>query len=312
MKERNIATDKNHCASLKGESKLISLDYNYTNKYNYNDDFFNGHKNHLISGARFMPQGSVCGKHPIKLYLNSFLILSFLFTNTLFANPLEPKNFTAKSHQELQQNNNQSLEDLKANEFLLNLNPQEIKAVQEKEAQVKEAFDRFSQKEINYKPIIRPLSSMDSISLHPYFTFSLLLPSGSMISHIDSSTPLAVLKFENNAILLRPNSDFKIANLTILYKLNEKNHILNILAHFYERNKELDKLNLVYSYVEDKKLEDLEVINAYIKANNSLPKHKYSYIQINDVSYRIIEDASYGSIFINGKKYRVDNGTIYK
>lgn len=235
-----------------------------------------------------------------------------LNVNLALANPLEAKNFISPSQREINTNNTQNLEDLKANEFYLNLNQKEIEAVQKKDDEIREAFDRFSQKEINYKPVIRPIASMDTISLHPYFTFSLLLPAGSVIEYVDSSQAMAVLQFENNALLVRPNADFKIANFTILYKLAEKNYILNILAHFYEKNDELDKLNLVYAYVEDKKLDGLAVINAYIKENKSLPKEKYSYIQINDVSYRIVEDEKYGSIFINNKKYRVDNNTIYK
>ncbi|ECL2591750.1 TPA: hypothetical protein R8E37_001749 [Campylobacter coli] len=242
----------------------------------------------------------------------SFLCLALI--NILFANPLEPKNFIGPTQQDIQEKkgNTDNLNDLKANEFYLNLNPEEIDSIQKKDNEIREAFDRFSQKEINYKPVIRPIASMDSITLHPYFTFTLLLPQGSVISHIDSSSPMAVLKYENNAVLIRPNSDFKIANLTILYKLKDVNHILNILATFYEKNNELDKLNLVYSYSNLKKLDDLEVIQAYIKEFKSLPKNKYSYIQINDISYRIVEDSKYGNVFIKGKKYRVDNNTIYK
>ncbi|EAK8587203.1 hypothetical protein E7Q83_08640 [Campylobacter coli] len=242
----------------------------------------------------------------------SFLCLALI--NILFANPLEPKNFIAPTQQDIQEKkgNTDNLNDLKANEFYLNLDPEEIDSIQKKDNEIREAFDRFSQKEINYKPVIRPIASMDSITLHPYFTFTLLLPQGSVISHIDSSSPMAVLKYENNAVLIRPNSDFKIANLTILYKLKDVNHILNILATFYEKNNELDKLNLVYSYSNLKKLDDLEVMQAYIKEFKSLPKNKYSYIQINDISYRIVEDSKYGNVFIKGKKYRVDNNTIYK
>ncbi|EOH7216764.1 hypothetical protein ACMCSW_001709, partial [Campylobacter coli] len=226
----------------------------------------------------------------------SFLCLALI--NILFANPLEPKNFIAPTQQDIQEKkgNTDNLNDLKANEFYLNLDPEEIDSIQKKDNEIREAFDRFSQKEINYKPVIRPIASMDSITLHPYFTFTLLLPQGSVISHIDSSSPMAVLKYENNAVLIRPNSDFKIANLTILYKLKDVNHILNILATFYEKNNELDKLNLVYSYSNLKKLDDLEVIQAYIKEFKSLPKNKYSYIQINDISYRIVEDSKYGNV----------------
>lgn len=245
--------------------------------------------------------------------MKNLIKISFpiLLPTLILANPLEPKNFIEPSELEVRQNGN-NYEDLRRNDFYLNTQEEEIKEVQKQRERTKEAYDKFSQKEINYKPVIRPIASMDSITLHPYFTFSLLLPAGSIINQVDTSLPMAVLKFENNALLVRPNSDFKIANLTILYKLGDRNHILNILARFYEKNEELDRLNLVYAYVADKKLDDLEVVNAYIKQNGSLPKQKYSYIQINDVSYRIVEDDKYGSVFIKGKKYRVDNNVIYK
>lgn len=303
----------------KGEERLVSLD-NYNAKYYNHHNEFSVHTHHLLYGAKFLLQGANLWQTPQRIiaklfYFTKLTLLSLVFSFTLTqANPLEPKNFSALTLQELQaqQGNTENLQDLKTNEFYLNLNPKEIDSIQKKDDAIREAFDRFSQKEINYKPVIRPIASMDSISLHPYFTFTLLLPKGSIINHIDSSNPMAVLKFENNALLIRPNADFKIANLTILYKLKDTNHILNILATLYERNNELDKLNLVYSYSNLEKLDDLEVIQAYIKENKAMPKQKYSYIQINDISYRIVEDEDYGKVFIAGKKYRVDNNTIYR
>ena len=47
-----------------------------------------------------------------------------------------------------------------------------------------------------------------TITLHPYFTFTFLLPVG---SNVDSSVEMAVLKNENNMLLPRPKSDFDIA-----------------------------------------------------------------------------------------------------
>ncbi|EJE0943544.1 hypothetical protein M4P98_001944, partial [Campylobacter upsaliensis] len=221
----------------KGEERLVSLD-NYDTKYYNHHNEFGEHTHHLLYGAKFLLQGAILWQTPqriiVKLfYFTKLTFLSLVFSFTLTqANPLEPKNFSAPTLQELQaqQGNTENLQDLKTNEFYLNLNPKEIDSIQKKDDAIREAFDRFSQKEINYKPVIRPIASMDSISLHPYFTFTLLLPKGSIINHIDSSSPMAVLKFENNALLIRPNADFKIANLTILYKLKDTNHILNILA----------------------------------------------------------------------------------
>ncbi|OCS21972.1 hypothetical protein CFVI97532_07165 [Campylobacter fetus subsp. venerealis cfvi97/532] len=242
-----------------------------------------------------------------------FLIL-MTFSSFIVANPLDPQNFVAPTQQELQQNQSQKIDDLKANSFYLNLDPKDINAIQKRDEEVRNAFDRFSQKEINYKPAIRPIASMDSINLHPYFTTTILLPKGSIISHIDSSNPMAVLKYENNAVLIRPNQDFKIANFTILYKLNDENRILNVLANFYEKNPKdfQDKLNLVYSYLNTPKLDDLEVLSAYVKEFGSLPKEQYSFIQIGDISYRIVKDEKYGNIMRGGNKYRIDNNTIYR
>lgn len=234
-----------------------------------------------------------------------FFISTFLFAES----PLDPKNFTTPNQQEIAQN--KDIQDLSNNEFYLNLNEKDIKEVQDKNKKIQQAFDKFSQKEINYKPIILPISSFDNIELHPYFTSTILLPQGSVISYVDSSVTMAVLKFENNAILLRPNANFEISNLTILYKLNDKNQILNILANRYEKLND-KKINLIYSYENIKKQDDLSVINAYIKEFGTYPKNKYSYIQIDGISYRIVEDEKYGNNFVNGKKYRVDNKVIYR
>lgn len=243
---------------------------------------------------------------------NSILFLLFIVALNLYAGPLDPKTFLTPTENELKQSGMSGKEDLGLNNFYLNVKPEEVEKVRKQEEKVREAFDRFSEKEINYKPVIRPIASMDSITLHPYFTFTLLLPPGSTISHIDSSMPMAVLKYENNTVLIRPNTDFKVSNITIIYNLEDTNYVLNILATFYERDKAMDKLNLVYSYRNIPKLDDLEVINAYIRENNALPTSKYSYIQIDDISYRIVEDEKYGNIFIENKKYRVDNNTVFK
>lgn len=242
-----------------------------------------------------------------KSLLLYFLALTFVFGAG--ENPLDPVNFSEP--QRTGTGNNSNTADLEQKKFFLNLKPKEIEEVKKREEEVQEAFDGFTQKEINYKPVIRPIASMDTISIHPYFSFSLLLPRGSVISHIDSSIPMAVLKYDQNTLLVRPKSDFKISNITIFYKLKEENYVLNLLAKRYEKGID-EKLNLVYSYTEHKKLDSLEVMLLYIKENGGFPKDKFSYINIDGVSYRIVEDNKYGNLFVNGKNYRIDNNTIYK
>ena len=241
------------------------------------------------------------------------LVLICLCCSFLFGadnNPLAPVNFS-EPQKTGTGNNNTDTTDLEQKKFFLNLNPNEIGQVQKREREVQEAFDGFTQKEINYKPVIRPIASMDTILLHPYFSFSLLLPRGSVISYVDSSLPMAVLKYDQNTLLIRPNSDFKIANITVFYNLKETNYVLNLLATRYEKSND-EKLNLVFSYSENPKVEPLAVMQTYIKENGDYPKDTYSYINIDGVSYRIVEDSKYGNLFVNGKKYRIDNNTIHK
>lgn len=243
------------------------------------------------------------------------IFLLFTVTGALYSNSatgaLKPQTFFQPSQTEIRQGAS-SMEDLRTGNFMLGLSPKEIDAVRKKEQEVIEAFDGFTEKEINYKPLIRPIASMDTITLHPYFTFSLLLPRGSVITHADTSSNMAVLKYEQNTIMLRPNSDFKVANITIIYNLKEENKILNILATRYEKNGD-NKLNLVYSYSDTPKLSASTVLETYIRETNSFPTEEYSYININDISYRIVEDRKNGTVFLpNGKAYRVDNNTIFK
>ena len=251
---------------------------------------------------------------------NSFknLSLATIVSLATFANaennsPLAPQHFVPLTKIDIA-NDKTGTMDLKANNFYLNLNKNDIQNIQKKDKEIREIFDGFSDKDINYKPVIRPIASMDSITLHPYFTFSLLLPQGAIISYVDSSTPMAVLKFDNNAVLIRPNSDFRVSNFTILYKIDETNHIMNIIANRYEKEQKEqgEKLNTLYSYTNDKKLEPLNVIHAYVMEKGKYPDKKFNYININGVSYRIVQDDKYGTEFVNGKKYRVDNNTVYK
>lgn len=252
----------------------------------------------------------------------SFLIL--ILATSLFGagesgesvSPLSPSNFTVpdltpRQSADGEKSEKLQLDDLILNNYYLNMTPEEIQSVQKNDKRVKEALYQFSQKEINYKPVIRPIASMDTIMMHPYFTFTLLLPAGSVISYIDSSVEMAVLKHEGNLILIRPKTDFDIANLTIVYKLNDTNRVFSILAERYtiERG---EKLNSIVSYLDIKKRDGLEVINTFYKQNGAFPSQKYSYIKIDDIDYRIVEDAKYGNISINNKFYRVDNNVIHK
>ena len=246
--------------------------------------------------------------------INKGILISLITISSLFGadnNPLSPQNFIQPSPQQQQGNNAESLQDLKTNQYYLNMDVNDVKNIQKRDRELRDALYQFTQKEINHKPVIRPIASMDTIQLHPYFTMTILLPTGSVVSYIDTSSEMAVLKYENNMIMLRPKSDFEISNLTIVYKLNDTNRVLNILAERY--TVELgEKLNAVISYLDIKKRDGLFVLNAYKIQNGKFPTEKYSYIKLDGIDYRIVEDAKYGNISVENKTYRVDNNVIFK
>ncbi|MDR1285364.1 MAG: hypothetical protein LBJ88_04100 [Campylobacteraceae bacterium] len=242
-----------------------------------------------------------------KRYLCCFAAL-FAATSVL-ADPLDPTNFRPLTKSEAAQQGSYS--DLNIKKFYLDIDPDEIKNVQQRDKELKETFDRFDDALVNYKPIIRPISTMDQIMIHPYFTTTVLLPKGSVISFVDMSSEMEVLKWDQNTILLRPKKSFTIANFTVIYTLNEKNYVMNILAKYYERKDAEDRLNLVYSYRDVEKLDDLDVVQIYAKVYGELPKNNYNYVYIDDILYRIIEDGKFGKVIINGKKFRVDTSTTY-
>lgn len=238
-----------------------------------------------------------------------FIILNFAFgaKNEGVDNPLNPQNFRPIS--ETEQRDGNKAEDLKIKEFYLDIGKEEIKEVQDKDKGLQETFDKFDESILNYKPVSKPMNSIDSIATHPYFTTTFLLPPGSIISSVDISQEPVTLKYQQNTILLRVKNDFNIANLTAIYSLDGKNYVLNTILKRYDRAKTDEKLNLVYSYKSVKQRDDFEVLQTYVRTYGHYPNKTYNYILIDDIVYRIIKDNNYGRININGIKYRVDTGT---
>lgn len=237
-------------------------------------------------------------------------LLGLIFLKAEESNPLAGSTFAPPTPQQEAQNPN-AAQDLKIKQFYLNMPKDQIHEVIKKDKEVKEALDRFDDVIINSQPEIRAMSSQDSVMVHPYFTTTFLLPTGSQISFVDSSAGFEVLKFQENTLMYRPKKDFDTANLSILYSLNKQNHVFNIIVKRYEKSAD-NQLNLVISYKDIPKRSSVEVLQAYIKEYGYLPKDEFSYIYLDDILYRIVQDDKYGNLMIDGKKYRIDNQKIYK
>ncbi len=199
-------------------------------------------------------------------------------------------------------------DDLNKNNFYLNINPQDIKNLQQKDKTIKEHLDKFDGAILNYKPVIRPVLTNDEIQVHPYFSTTILLPVGANISYTDISIKPAILKAEQNTILIRVEKDFEIGNLTAIYKINDENYVINIMLKRYDRALTDEKLSLVYHYQKLNVRSDLEVMNAFVRTYGKYPTDKISYVYLDGISYRLIEDKKNGTLLFKDKKYLVDIG----
>lgn len=250
--------------------------------------------------------------------MRKIVLVSALAAMTLFAandkdaNPLSPQNFRPLNEME-NLNDNGVTNDLKIKKFYLDIDKDEVKEVQKRDKDLKEIFDEFDESIVNYKPFVKPISTVDKITTHPYFTTTILLPAGSVISSVDMSIEPITLKYEQNTILLRVKSDFRIANLTAIYSLDKKNYVANFLIERYDRANTDEKLNLVLDYKNIKRLDDFEVVQIYRDTYHKDPTEKYNYIEIDGIFYRIIREdrriaSEDGYIFIQNKPYRIDVG----
>ena len=238
--------------------------------------------------------------------------LLFALNNNNADSPLSPKNFSVPELNKNQNRKNDEIQDLKNNQFYLGLDKNKVKEVQQKDKINKHVLDKFDNISINQKPVVKSISSQDAIALHPYFTTTLLLPKGSVVSYATGKM-FQDIKHSQNMVTVDIPNDFDRGNLVIVYTLANKNRVLNVMAKRFDK-KEIRRevLNTMYSYRLQPDLSDLEVLQAYVKEYRKYPTKKYSYLYVGDITYRIVQDNTYGTVFFKGKKYRVENGIVGK
>lgn len=225
--------------------------------------------------------------------------------------PLKPENFSIP---ETDKNNRNAdkVDDLKVNEFYLNIDSKSLKEVQSKHKENKHLLDGFDNISINQKPVVKSISSTDTIAMHPYFTTTILLPKGSVISYA-SGKMFNSIKHSQNMLTVDIANDFDRGNLVVVYSEKEQNKILNVLVKKFDKNEiKSEVLNTVYSYVNVPELSNIEVIQAFIKEYGRYPQKKYEYLYVGDMVYRIVTDDKYGDVFVKGKKYRIDRDIVQK
>lgn len=247
-----------------------------------------------------------------KIIFNLILITGFLNAEHLGI-PLSPINFQETKTvyypnrpADQQPTNNPEVGDVKVNEFYLNMNGDDIKRLQERDKEIKHLLDKFDSVRINQNPLVKSILSQDEIAVHPYFTFTILLPAGSKIT-LAQGKSLEKISFNENIVLFDVNNDFDRGNLIILFTdKNNKNKILNILVRRFSIDEiKNQELNTIYTYIDQKILKDEEVLEAFYKQYKKYPDKKFNYLYVDDMVYKIMEDEINGNLYIQNKKYRI-------
>lgn len=247
-----------------------------------------------------------------KIIFNTILLTGFLNAEHLGI-PLAPENFKdtktiyyPNRPADQQPNNNPNVGDVEINKFYLDMDNGEIKGLQKRDKEIKHLLDKFDSVRISQNPLVKSILSQDEIAVHPYFTFTILLPAGSKIT-LAQGKSLEKISFNENIVLFDVNNDFDRGNLIILYTdKNNKNRILNILVRRFSVDEiQNQELNTVYTYLDQKILKDEEVLEAFYKQYKKSPDKKFNYLYVDDMVYQIVEDEINGNLYVKNKKYRI-------
>lgn len=246
-------------------------------------------------------------------------ITAFGYNNTNFpASELKNENFQNKSAY--------------VDQFKINLNAKSV-------YQGFNAFKRYRSlmnltfnPHILFKPLIKPLSSIDIIYIHPRFISTILFPETIKIISAYTSEKMNFLQYSDNLLMIKPTADDGIGNLIITAydKKNRKNKLFNfIIKPFFPKNIMLDTaygyytapngafLSLTVKYVENINLTPIKALNKIInllgskKFNRIFSKNGSIFaVIINHIPVYIKRDDKQGNIYAFKKKFIVKIGTL--
>jgi len=206
--------------------------------------------------------------------------------------------------------------------FQMDADPKAYDSVKDRMNNFKKMLSGTLDMEILLKPIIKPLKTIDLLYLHSSYFTTIILPEGMVI---DSAIPSFVMsekiKFSENILYIKPDNDFLNGNILITYSDGKQNYHLNIMVKNYETENceySSDKqqylcsenaFGAVYAYHYEVNVDDIDILFAYsdVKRDNMkyLKENGYDAVVFNGVTYYIILDQEFGSIYYKGSKYRI-------
>lgn len=210
-----------------------------------------------------------------------------------------------------------------------------------KEAQVREEDRKLILGEvfdvqILMNPVKRVIRAVDSIGVSPTYITTIYFPQNMKIVNIQASFSTQILEYHQNMMRFRPKTDFYTGNMIITMTDGSKNYAMTIFVNKYfqkdclvDKNSYVcrritgmfkdskgtkrykysyDNLASVYMYKNPVKVDPLVAISLYerLKGRLHIVREK-DYVEFiyKDISYKIIKDSKFGTVYYRGAKYRV-------
>lgn len=199
---------------------------------------------------------------------------------------------------------------IKLKEFQLTIDPNAVKEVR-KGKQKYENLMRHTEIDYLIAPEQRILKDVDVISVHPQFISTLTFPSQIKILSAQSSTPMNLMQFKQNVLLLQPDASFGYGNVFITYQSETKNYSMNLLIKNYDEREGALKIAYQYSWDDDAKIDYVGVLKHYLALNGdkSLKTLKkdgdHDVIVLNNITYYIIRDSINGNIDYGNQRFNI-------
>lgn len=207
--------------------------------------------------------------------------------------------------------------DLNLNKAYLQLfySKEDIRGIRSKSEVIDKELEGTSELSESFKPLEKTIQTVDKIYLHPKRSVTVILPSGSQITRVTPTFDMKFLEFDDahpsNIFTLLSMPAFVSGDITVYYTIGTKNYVMKLICEKYSQTKDSSQTyHAVIAYKETVCVDPFSVMEAYKKEFGVYPTQKYSFITLNGVVYKIIEDQQYGKLTApNGKKYRVDTQT---
>lgn len=204
--------------------------------------------------------------------------------------------------------------DLNLNRAYLQLysDRERIREVRAKSDAIDKELDGTADLAESLKPLEKPMTTLDSLYLHPMRSVSVMLPQGSKITHIAPTFDSKFIEYDEktptNIFTILSMPSFTSGDVTIYYSRGERNYLLKLICEKYSQvGDSTKKYHGVIVYKDYKELSPFDVMEAFRKEYGKYPTETFSFITIDRVVYKIIQDEKYGQLSIpNGKRYRIE------